>query len=143
MADALTFSPAEELAFLSAQCRAQASGNHRDQDREFIRTLAGQLFSVGGCATLDFIARAIAELADPKADLPAQLTRIASASRAMITLSLKEGSSSTSKISICFNASIPLHPFRHVNHSPSRTASPNRSWPNGTSGSPASPPRKP
>jgi hypothetical protein len=60
-----TFSVAEELRFLAAQCDAQVASDHRDQDRDFIRTLAGALYRVGGCGLLDLISRMIADAADP------------------------------------------------------------------------------
>lgn len=63
--DVLTITPAEELRHLAAQCDKQASGDNRSGDRAFIGTLAARLFELGGCTALDFIARMIAEAADP------------------------------------------------------------------------------
>lgn len=39
---------ADEFRFLAAQCRAQAEGDHRDQDRQFIAGLVAQLAVLGG-----------------------------------------------------------------------------------------------
>lgn len=38
------FTIAEELRFLGLQCLAQARGEHRDQDREFISNLLARIF---------------------------------------------------------------------------------------------------
>lgn len=82
------FSIAEELRFLAAQCDAQVASTHRDQDREFIRTLAGSLYRVGGCGLLDLISRMIADAADPLRQ-PSQLTGIIT-SRAAILREMAE-----------------------------------------------------
>ena len=38
----------DEMRFLAAQCLAQAEGNHRDQDRQFVAGLVAQLAILGG-----------------------------------------------------------------------------------------------
>lgn len=39
---------ADEFRFLASQCQAQAEGDHRDQDRQFIAGLVAQLAVLGG-----------------------------------------------------------------------------------------------
>lgn len=75
-------STADEFRFLAAQCDAQAEGEHRDQDAEFIRRLAPCVFALGGHAAIDFIARLIAEAVAPEEPLPDVLRRTAQALRA-------------------------------------------------------------
>ena len=56
---------ADEFRALAAQCEERVRGTNRAEDGAFIRTLSGRLFEIGGCGTLDFIARMIADAADP------------------------------------------------------------------------------
>jgi hypothetical protein len=61
----IAFTLAEELRFLGIQCTAQARGDHRDQDREFITTLIARIFEFAPNLSLIF-----ARLLLPAAELP-------------------------------------------------------------------------
>ncbi len=64
---------AEELRFLGLQCMAQARGDHRDQDREFLSTLVARLFECAPNLSIIY-ARLLFPAADlPGANLPALL----------------------------------------------------------------------
>lgn len=76
------FTNADEFRFLAAQCEAQASGQHRDQDATFVRLLAANVFALGGHAAIEFIARLIAEAMAPEEPLPDVLRRTSRALRA-------------------------------------------------------------
>jgi hypothetical protein len=76
------FSTAEEFRFLAVQCEAQAAGTHREQDDQFVRFLAANIFTLGGHAAIEFIAHLIAEVMAPSEPIPDVLRRTADALRA-------------------------------------------------------------
>lgn len=59
------FTLSEELRFLGLQCQAQARGNHRDQDREFLSNLVVLLFEFAPNLSMIY-----ARLLFPAADMP-------------------------------------------------------------------------